>query len=179
MRRLYLGFTLLEALVTMLLVGVALSLSASLFRSTLAANERHGDGEKFVQGMEALDDLAESLRSAKVIQSPSGGSFESLLSYQISDLREDPQLEELLGGGGVFGSPAQEFLSQIEISVVNGQLLRRTTHHNGDVSEERLLDELEAFSAAAPEAGVLEIRLSLTRGQRLVSYSRLVRRSLP
>ena len=177
MRRLYLGFTLLEALVTMLLVGVALSLSASLFRSTLAATERHGDGEKFVQGMEALDDLAESLRSAKVIQSPSGGSFESLLSYQISDLREDPQLEHLLGGG--FGSSPQEFLSRIEISIVNGQLLRRTTHHNGDVSEERLLDELEAFSAAAPEAGVLEIRLSLTRGQRLVSYSRLVRRSLP
>ena len=170
------GFTLVESLITLALIGLALALTANLFQSALRTSLRNDGGEKFVQGLEALDDLAESLKSAKTVSSPTGSSLESRLRYEITDLNEplgEPQTR--------FGHtiPAPEFLSQVEVQVIGNQLVRLTNDHTGDTFREVLVDEPEAFSVASPQPGVLELRLSFTKGKRLIAHRRLVSRYLP
>ena len=157
------GFTLLEALVSLALIGVALAIFSSFFTQMNEVRAVSQEGENFVTGLSVLEDIRREVSSATTVMLPASPTFETELTFE----KVIPDLSDRLPEPGQKWNPLEpthhvSFHYRLE----DGDLVKETTSPESK-SSSVVAQGLDAFSVALIHPRVVEIRLSFRKGKRL------------
>jgi type II secretory pathway pseudopilin PulG len=176
MRRRPPGLSLLEALITLLLIGIVVLLSSGLLNGMSRMNRRSQEGESSVMGLAALEAMRREVLEAVTITTPSSATFEGELIFN----KINPNATGRLPNSPATWTPhAGPYTLTVKYSQEGDQVVRLATDSGGASSKAVVARDVEAFSAGRPRAEVVDLRLSFARGRMLISEQILARRYIP
>lgn len=178
------GFTLLEALVSLFLIGLVVVLSAGLLHGMSSMGRRNQTGEQAVNGLLALERVRAEVLEAVSITEPSGASEANTLIFK----KINPAITNRLQLPGYSWNPAlPAHLLTISYTVTAGDLIRTVTPDSGAGEKSVVARSVDSFTAkakfsvppVAEKPETLTLQMSFSKGKVLDTYTTVVKRILP
>ncbi len=138
------GFTLMESLITLWMMGVMLLLVSGLAKDIRQETVNNHDNDLRISAHQALDRMGQAVRSCYAMDEPAAGSSTRLRLKSWNPLQNRPRLPlpPALTGSWTYNSPT--FLMNRTFEASGGILL--CTNAQGAVTESvRLMGEVAAF----------------------------------
>ncbi len=177
------GLTLVEVLLTLTLIGLVLLISSALLSGMGKLKGASLEGEAMVEGLAAFGELRRELREAVKIVTPVNSTFASHIEFTKVDptinnrLPRQPALPTTRPASWQIHKP--EHMLTVRYQMSGDSLTRQVASGAGLVTSSRVCEHVDAFSAALLSSDLLELRISFTKGQRLISFRTKIRRYLP
>ena len=157
------GLTLLEALVSLSLIGIALVIFSGIFTQMSEVRKVSQEGEDFVAGLSVLEEIRREVSSATAVTLPASPTFETELIFE----KVIPGLSDRLPEPGRRWSPLDPMHNLSFHYRLDDSNLVKETSSPGSKSSSVVAQGLDAFSVALIHPKVVEIRLSFRKGKRL------------
>ncbi|MGE0489589.1 MAG: type II secretion system protein [Vulcanimicrobiota bacterium] len=158
------GFSLLEAMVTMLLVGIVFAIAATVITSYSRAVNQLGLKDAQLQSiMVGMDRMRSEVEGAFSVSSPPAVGSASSLTFQLIDPANTSRFTgttpwdpfDVLGV-----APLNDYAVTVSYSVVSGGLTRRLTYPDGTSSTALVADQVQGLACQYLTTGNLELVLS-------------------
>lgn len=153
------GFSIVEGLITMGIIGVMLMLVNLLMRDLQRESSHSRDQDRRLGAQQCIDRIGLALRSCRQVLEPTTGT-RPLLRLRGWNARENQNRLPLppFTPPATWEPAAPAYLLEKRFEVSQGALLCTQTQ-GGDVHVLRMLGEVEAFSATAQPDGSFRLRV--------------------
>ena len=153
------GFSLIETMVTLFMIGIMLMLVSGLVKDLRQESVNNKDNDQRMGAHQALDRIGLALRSCYRLDEPASGTSNRLRMRSWNPNANAARLPLPLAAPGTPWSPSDAaFLMDRTFELVGGVLL--CTNTRGAVSESfRLLGDLSTFEATRQADGSCRLRL--------------------
>jgi len=156
------GFSLLEMMVTLFMVGVMMLMVSQLVRDLRQETVNNRDYDQRIGAFQALDRVGLALRSCYRVDEPASGSSGRLRMTAWDPQENNARLPIPLAGPSTTWSPQDPSFFLQRTFEVSGRLLL-CTNTRGAVSESvRLLGDLDSFQATRQSDGSYRLELAWT-----------------
>lgn len=158
------GFSLLEAMVTMLLVGIVFAIAATVITSYSRAVNQLGLKDAQLQSiMVGMDRMRSEVEGAFAVSSPPSTGSASSLTFALIDAANTTRFTgttpwdpfDVLGV-----APANDYAVTVSYSVAAGGLTRRLTYPNGTTTDALVAEQVQGLACQYLPTGNLELVLS-------------------
>lgn len=150
------GFTLVEGLLTLFLVGIALSVVGSLVSSATTISRRADRLSRTTQAATVLENVGFEAHRALALVGLTTGVEDNQLVLDIRLVQDPAFLPDTPPGG--WSVDAASLRKRVTISVVSGELVRRSDFSDGS-SQTDILGEADGFFALLQADGSLRLRM--------------------
>ncbi|MCA9795918.1 MAG: type II secretion system protein [Candidatus Eremiobacteraeota bacterium] len=154
----------LEAVVTMLLVGIVFAIAASVITSYSRAVNQLGLKDAQLQSiMVGIDRMRSEVEGAFAVSSPPSSGSASSLTFQVIDPRNSSRFTGTTPWDPfdiLAGPPSNDYAVTVSYSVVSGGLNRQLTYPEGTVLSALVADQVQGLACQYLPSGNLELVLS-------------------
>ncbi len=167
------GFTLVESMITLLLVCLLMGVIGSLVKGYSDFSRFSGTRDRSIAARAALNRIAQELRDALTVASPTGSATSTLRFDKVdpaisgTPARSTDRLPDPLVLPGTYDPLAPNWLVTITYRL-NGTTLERNVLDSGGAADTQpLVENVNGFSAAKLANGNIELRLSVLEDTRV------------
>lgn len=158
------GLTLLEALITLVLLSMAFAMVATLVRNFSSVSTHLNGKEGTQQGSLLMLGVAAELEEAFEVTSPAPGTVAPVTEIQLRKYAPIPQ-RLLTATTPNTWSPG--YVLAVRYFQAGEDLVRETTYPNREVRGSRLSRSLSGFSATRVNDQVIEVRVTFQESKKL------------
>lgn len=171
------GFTLVESMITMLLVCLLLGVIGSLAKGYADFSRFSSLQDRSVAARGALSRIAQELRDAITVASPTGAATSLLRFDKVNPAisghpaRSTDRLPDPLVLPGSYDPVDPAHLVTVSYSLTGTTLERRVTDGSGTSDTQPLVEDVNGFSAALLGNGNVQLKLSVLEATRVEEFT--------